>query len=82
MVDGVKVGNAVHAAAYIRGMKQRTKVLVFILFVLSSATVLAGSLAKIQHWPIANVLLPVGMLAEFISVVALVALALFGTKRS
>jgi hypothetical protein len=65
---------------YLRRMKRSTRILLFTLFVLSLFIVLLGALAKIQHWPIANVLLPIGMLAQFCSIVSVVAMLVFTRK--
>ena len=43
------------------------RTLFLVLIILGSGLVLLGALAKIQHWPAANALLPAGMLAEMLA---------------
>jgi uncharacterized membrane protein (DUF485 family) len=49
--------------------KSQKNLLIFtvVLFIISSCLVLLGSLAKLQHWPIAGALLIIGILTNISS---------------
>jgi hypothetical protein len=51
------------------------RTLFIILLIIGSIVVLLGALAKIQHWPLANLILPIGMLLEIIAAIGLTILS-------
>jgi hypothetical protein len=43
-----------------------------ILFLLGMTITIIGALFKIMHWPVANIILTVGMLTEAIAIITLI----------
>ena len=61
---------------YLSAMKPAmARALFIVLIIVGSLIVVIGALAKIQHWPIANLLLPIGMLLEIIAAIGLAILS-------
>ncbi len=50
--------------------------LFLVLIIVGSGLVLLGALAKFRHWPAANVLLPIGLLAEMVAAVGFLFISL------
>lgn len=57
------------------------RTLFLVLIILGSGLVLLGALAKIQHWPTANILLPAGMLAEILAAGGFVVISIKARKE-
>jgi hypothetical protein len=53
----------------------------FLFFIIiCAALVMLGALAKIQHWPVGNLLLVIGMIGEIVCAVGLAASSIFSRK--
>ncbi len=47
-----------------------------VLFLLGMVITIVGALFKIMHWPVASIMLVIGMLTEAVSIITLIAIIL------
>ncbi|MCK6607998.1 MAG: hypothetical protein L6Q46_06790 [Flavobacterium sp.] len=51
-----------------------------VLFLSGMAITIIGALFKLMHWPVANIMLTIGMLTEAIAIITLIVVLLKNTK--